>query len=186
MPSRTKQNLLKAITGEALARNKYTYYASIAMKQDLVWIARVFEETADNERAHAKEELENISETTEMTNTYNIHPLADTLTNLRNAEEGERYEFGTMYPEFEKIAREEGDIKAADLFKEIAKVEEKHAERYKILGDLLEKVELYKSKEEIEWKCLNCGRIHRGKSAPDECPLCKKKQGWYMGLGIVR
>jgi rubrerythrin len=183
---KTSQNLLKAIAGESMARNKYTYYAEIAMRECLVWIAKVFEETADNERAHAKEELEKIKETTEMTNTYDIHPLGQTLKNLRNAAAGETYEFTVMYPEFEKVAREEGEEETADMFKEISEVEEKHAERYTILADRLEAGKLFKSDEEIEWKCLNCGYIHKGKSAPEKCPVCKKPQGWYMGLKIVR
>jgi rubrerythrin len=186
MIKKSHQNLLKAIAGESMARNKYTYYAAIAMKEDLVWIARVFEETADNERAHAKEELEKITELTEMTNTYNIHPLAGTLQNLKNAAAGEKYEWGTMYPDFEKVAREEGENEIADLFKEISEVEEKHEKRYNILADRLEKGTLHQSETEIEWKCLNCGYIHKGTSAPEKCPVCKKPQGWYMGLGIVR
>jgi rubrerythrin len=183
---KTYENLLKAIAGESLARNKYTFYAEAAMKEGLVWISKVFEETADNERAHAKEELERISEKVEMTNSYDIHPLAGTLENLRNAAAGEKYEFGIMYPNFEKIAREEGEKDIADLFKEISEVEEKHAERYDILADRLEKGILFKSDNEIEWKCLNCGYIHKGTSAPDKCPLCQKPQGYYMALKLVR
>lgn len=183
---KSHENLLKAIAGESLARNKYTFYAEAAMKEGLVWIARVFEETADNERAHAKEELERISQKVEMTNTYDIHPLGNTLENLRNAAAGEKYEFGTMYPDFEKIAREEGENDIADLFREISEVEEKHAERYDILADKLEKGMLFKSETEIEWKCLNCGYIHKGTSAPEKCPLCQKPQGWYMALKAVR
>ena len=183
---KTQENLLKAIAGESMARNKYTYYAAEAMKEGLVWIARVFEETADNERVHAKEELEKIKNKTEMTNTYDIHPLGKTLENLRHAAEGEKFEFGTMYPEFEKVAREEGDEIAATLFKEVAEVEEKHAERFEILANKLEAGKLFENEDEIEWKCLNCGYIHKGKSAPEKCPLCLKPQGWYMGIGIVR
>ncbi len=182
----THQNLLKAIAGESIARNKYTYYAEIAMKEGLVWIAKVFEETADNERAHAQEELEKLHQKVEMTNTYDIHPLGDTLENLRNAEAGERYEFGTMYPNFEKVARQEGEQAIATLFKEVSEVEEKHAERYAILKKRLETKMLFKSQTPIEWKCLNCGYIHKGKTAPTKCPSCQKPQGYYMGLKIVR
>jgi rubrerythrin len=182
----TYQNLLKAITGESLARNKYTFYAKVAMKENLVWIAKVFEETADNERAHAEEELEKIKQKVEMTNTYDIHPLSNTLENLRNAAAGEKYEWGTMYPNFEKTAREEGENEIATLFKEISEVEEKHEERYNILADRLEKGNLFKGETEIEWKCLNCGYIHKGKSAPEKCPLCQKPQGYYMALGVIR
>jgi len=183
---KTLQNLLKAIAGESMARNKYTYFAEIALKEGLVWIAKVFEETADNERAHAQEELEKLTEKTEMTNTYDIHPLGNTLENLKNAAAGEEYEFGTMYPDFEKQAREKGETEIATLFKEISEVEEKHAQRYNLLADKLEKGTLFKSDTEIEWKCLNCGYIHKGTSAPQKCPLCMKPQGYYMGLKIVR
>lgn len=184
--NQTQANILKAIAGESMARNKYTYFAEIATKEGNMWIAKVFEETADNERAHAQEELEKLTEKVEMTNTYNIDPLADTLTNLRHAALGEEYEFGTMYPDFEKVAREEGEIEIANLFKEIAEVEEKHVERYTILADRLEAGKLYESDDEIEWKCLNCGYIHKGKHAPEKCPLCQKAQGYYMGLNILR
>ena len=183
---KTYENLLKAITGESLARNKYTFYAKVAMKEGLVWISKIFEETADNERAHAEEELEKINQKVEMTNTYDIHPLGNTLENLKFAAAGEKYEFGKMYPDFEKVAREEGEEEIATLFKEISEVEEKHAERYDILTDLLEKGKLFKSDIEIEWKCLNCGYIHKGKSAPEKCPLCQKPQGYYMALKVVR
>jgi rubrerythrin len=184
--SKTKENLLKAIAGESMARNKYTYYAEIARKENLIWVAEVFEETANNEKTHAKEELEQIDVHTEMTNTYDIHPLGNTLDNLRHAAEGETYEFGTMYPNFERDAREEGDEKAAKLFREIATVEEKHAERYVKMADRLESGLMFKNENEVEWKCLNCGYIHKGKEAPEKCPLCQKPQGWYMEIGFVR
>ena len=184
--NKTQQNLLKAIAGESMARNKYTYFAEIAMKEGLVWVSKVFEETADNEKAHAKEELEKIPATVEMTNTYDIHPLAGTLENLRNAATGEKYEWGTMYPNFEQEARDEGENEIADFFKEVAEVEEKHEERFNKLADLLESGKMFQSEQEAEWKCLNCGYIHKGKSAPEKCPVCKKPQGWYMQLGAVR
>jgi len=184
--SKTQENLLKAFAGESMARNKYTFFAKAAMAEGLVWVAKVFEETADNERAHAEEELEKITERVEMTNTYDIHPVKKTLENLRNAAAGEKYEWGTMYPNFENIAREEGEKEIATLFREISEVEEKHEERYNILANRLENGTLFKSDTEIEWKCLNCGYIHRGKSAPDKCPLCRKPQGYYMALKVVR
>jgi len=183
----TKPNLLKAIAGESMARNKYTFFAKIAAKEGLIWISKVFEETADQERAHAEEELEQIDKTTEMTNTYDIHPLADTLQNLRNAAAGEKYEFEVMYPTFEAKAKEEGDEAAATLFREIAEVEERHHERYVKLADRLEQGNLLSGQsEETEWKCLNCGYIHKGSEAPHVCPVCKKPQGWYMQIGFVR
>jgi len=182
----TKKNLLKAMTGESLARNKYTFFAKEARKEGLEWIARVFEETADNERAHAEEEYEQIDVDTLMENSYDVPKLGKTLENLRHAAEGEKFEYTEMYPNFQKIAEEEGDGKATTLFKEIKEVEGKHAERYTKLADLLETGKLYKSDNEIEWKCLNCGYIHKGTETPDPCPLCKKAQGWYMGISVVR
>lgn len=191
----TQQNLLKAIAGESMARNKYTYFAEIAMKEGLVWVAKVFEETAGNEKVHAQEELEKIPEKTEMTNTYDIQPLAGTLENLRNAAAGEKHEWGVMYSDFEKQARDEGETEIADLFKEIAEVEKKHEERYNILAGRLESGKMFESPaqsplgneagKEIEWKCLNCGYIHKGTSAPKKCPLCQKPQGWYMPIDIT-
>jgi len=107
--NQTQANLLKAIAGESIARNKYTFFAKIARKEGYEWIAQIFEETAENERAHAEEELEKLTDKTEMTNTYDIHPLGTTLENLQHAAEGEEYEFGTMYPSFEQIARDEDE-----------------------------------------------------------------------------
>jgi len=182
----TYSNLLKAIAGESMARNKYTYFAEIAEKECLIWIRNVFLETADNEKAHAKEEIEYIKEKTEMTNTYDIDPLADTLSNLKHAAAGEKYEWKEMYPGFEKVAREEKEEEIAKTFKEISEVEEKHEERYNKLAQLLESKKMFETEEEVEWKCLNCGYIHKGKSAPDKCPSCKKPQGWYERLGYVR
>jgi rubrerythrin len=184
--NKTQQNLLKAFAGESMARNKYTFFAKQALKEDLVWISKVFEETADNERAHAEEEYEKMIDKVEMTNTYDINKLGKTLENLKHAAAGEKFEWNEMYPDFEKTALEEGEDEIATLFKEIKEVEEKHEERYLILADLLEKNKLFESDIEIEWKCLNCGYVHKGISAPAVCPLCKKPQGWYMGLGVVR
>jgi rubrerythrin len=184
--SETSSNLLKAIAGESMARNKYTYFAEIARKEGYEWVAAVFEETAGNERAHAQEELEALNAPAEMTNTYGIDPLGDTLTNLKHAVAGEIFETETMYPEFKAKAEAEGNTKAAKLFGEIAEVEAKHAERYQILTDRLESGNMFKSEEESEWKCLNCGYIHTGTEAPDKCPLCMKPQAFYMELGVLR
>lgn len=184
--SKTQENLLKAFAGESMAKNKYTFFAKQARKEGLEWVARVFEETADNERAHAEEEYEKMEEKVEMTNTYDIHKLGTTVENLKHAAEGEKFEWGTMYPDFKKIAEEEGETEIAQFFQEVLEVEEKHGERYNILADKLEKNTLYKSDSEVEWKCLNCGYIHRGKTPPDKCPVCTKPKEWYMQLGLVR
>jgi rubrerythrin len=185
--SKTQENLLKAFAGESQARNKYTYYAERARKEGYEWIAQVFEETAGNERAHAQREFELMKGRVEMTNTYDIHSLGSTLENLRQAAAGEKYEWTSMYPEFEKTARAEGEKLIADVFKEIAEVEEKHEERYLKLADKLETGKLFSAGEpQAEWKCLNCGYIHRGPEAPKTCPACAKPQGFYMQLGFVR
>ena len=184
--SQTQENLLKAFAGESQARNKYTYYSEQARKENMIWIAEVFAETADNERAHAQEEYEQMVDNNKMTNTYDIRTQGTTLENLRHSVDGETHEYTQMYPGFAKIAEEEKEDKAFKLFTEGAEVEEKHAERFKILADRLEAGNLFKNDTEMEWKCLNCGYIHTGTEAPDECPVCAKPQTWYKGLGIVR
>lgn len=184
--SKTQENLLKAFAGESMARNKYIFFAKQARKEDLEWIARIFEETAENERAHAEEEYEKMIDKVEMTNTYNIHSIGKTLENLKAAAAGEKYEWGTMYPDFEKIARQENETEIADFFKEVGEVEKKHEERYLKLADALESNTLYKTDKEVGWKCLNCGYIHKGTTPPDNCPVCKKPHTWYMQIGFVR
>lgn len=184
--NKTQADLLKAFAGESMARNKYTFFAKQARKEGYEWIARVFEETADNERAHAEEEYEKMTDKAAMTNTYDIHAIATTLENLKAAAAGEKYEWGQMYPDFEKIARQEGENEIADFFKEVAEVEEKHEERYLKLADLLAKNKLSQADQEVEWKCLNCGYIHKGTAAPGKCPVCTKPAGWYMQLGVLR
>lgn len=184
--NKTQENLLKAFAGESMARNKYTFYAKKAREEGYEWIAQIFEETAENERAHAERLYSFMNDKVEMTNTYDIHALSKTSDNLKNAAEGEKYEWGKMYPSFEKQAREDKEIEIADMFREIAEVEEKHEERYNILDKLLETGKLFESDKETEWKCLNCGYIHKGKSAPIICPACGKPHNWYMQKGVVR
>lgn len=196
--TKTQQNLLKAFAGESQARNKYTIFAKMARKEDWEWIARVFEETADNERAHAEELYEMITGKVEAGATLEIAPYSTkTIDNLKMAAEGERFEWTSMYPDFEKVAHEESETAktvkekaemadAARLFGELKEVEEKHEERYIILAKKLDSATLYNSEAEVEWKCLNCGYIHRGKTPPTSCPLCKKPDRWYVRLGMVR
>ena len=136
--------------------------------------------------ATSEEEYEKMRDKVEMTNTYDIQALRKTAENLKAAAAGEKYERSSMYPDFEKAARAEGEIEIADMFKEIGEVEEKHEERYLKLVEMLENNTLFETDKEVEWKCLNCGYIHKGKSAPDCCPSCKKPQGWYMQLNIIR
>jgi rubrerythrin len=184
--SQTQQNLLRAFAGESQARNKYTQFAKVARKDDLEWIARIFEETADNERAHAAELFEQIRGPVAAPATLEIKPFSGTPDNLKTAAEGEKYEWTTMYPDFEKIALAEKETESVRLFGNLKKVEEKHEERYIIIAKKLDSKTLYDSDTVLEWKCLNCGYIHRGKTPPSKCPVCLKPRTWYMALGMVR
>ncbi len=186
--SQTQQCLLKAFTGESQARNKYFMFAKMARKEGLEWIARVFEETADNERAHAEELFEMIKGAVSVPNiTLDIHAYStNTVENLKTAAAGEKYEWTTMYPDFEKIAISEREAEPARLFGQLKKVEENHEERYIILARELDSKTLYDQNTEFEWKCVNCGYIHRGKTPPKTCPVCKKPYQWYMPLGLIR
>jgi len=184
--TQTQQNLLKAFAGESQARNKYGIFAKTARKEGLEWIARVFEETADNERAHAEELFEQIVGPVKTPAELSIEPFKKTLDNLKMAAEGEKYEWTSMYPEFEKVAIEEKDEKAAKLFGSLKLVEEKHEERYIIIARKLDSKTLYDADAELEWKCVNCGFIYKGKQPPMSCPVCTKPFNWYQPLGLVR
>lgn len=178
--SKTQENLLKAFAGESQARNRYTQFAKKARLEGYEGIARIFEETADNERAHAGEEWELIREHVKTVGELEISgPIGSTLENLKDAAAGENHETTTMYPGFEQIAKDEGETDIATLFKEVGEVEEKHRDRYLDLAAKVEAGKVFQSDTEIEWKCLNCGYIHKGTSAPEKCPVCKKPQGWY-------
>jgi rubrerythrin len=185
--NKTQENLLKAFAGESQARNRYLTFAKMARKEGWEWIARVFEETGDNERAHAEELYEMIKEKVAIKGDLEILPYSTkTVDNLKMAAGGEKHEWTVMYPEFENIAREEGEAEAERLFRELKEVEEKHEERYSILTEKLESGSLYKTEEKAEWKCSNCGYVHKGNTAPEACPVCKKAIGWYEPLGLVR
>ncbi len=184
--TQTQQSLLRAFAGESIARNKYNIFAKIARKDNLEWIARVFEETAENERVHAEELFEMIDRDLKIPGTLEIQPYAKTLDNLKMAAAGEKYEWTQMYPDFEKIALEEEQAEPARLFGNLKKVEEKHEERYIIIAKKLDSKTLYDRDVELEWKCVNCGFIYKGKAPPEKCPVCLKPYTWYMPLRMVR
>jgi rubrerythrin len=184
--TQTQQNLLKAFAGESQARNKYLTFAKIARKEGQEWIARVFEETADNEKVHAEELFELIKEKVDVDSKLEIQPFSKTIDNLKMAAEGEKYEWTTMYPNFEEQAEKDGDPEAIRLFGELKEVEEKHEERYIIIARKMDENTLFNSEVELEWKCVNCGYIHKGKTPPTTCPVCKKPLTWYEPLGLVR
>jgi rubrerythrin len=165
---KTKKNLEEAFAGESMARNKYTYFASVARKAGYIQIANLFEETADNEKEHAKvwaKQLGIISDS-----------VAD---NLKKAAEGENYENTSMYPRMEKEALEEGNPEIAKLFKEIGEVEKSHEIRYRKLLENIEKGEVFRKPEIKRWKCNNCGYIHEGEEAPELCPSCSHPQSYF-------
>ena len=170
---------MKAFAGESQARNKYTYFASAAKKEGYEQISAIFLETADNEKEHAKLLFKMLGETKiEITAEFPAG-LGETKTNLKHAAEGEKYEWGTMYPDFEKIAKKEGDKDAAELFHELAQVEIKHEKRYLRLLKNVEQRQVFKKNKVVKWHCRNCGYVHEGREAPLQCPACQHPQAYY-------
>lgn len=176
----TPKNIVRAIAGESMARNKYTFFASRARKDGFEQIAAIFEETADNEKEHAKRLMKLLKEETESSlEKFDFPTVKTTSENLATAATGEHWEATTMYPEFEKKARDEGMAEAADVFKEIGEVEEQHEKRYLKLKENVDNKKVFEKDEEVSWKCRNCGYVHIGKTAPDECPACAHAQAFY-------
>lgn len=184
--SLTQQNLLRAFAGESMARNKYTQFAKIARKEGFEWIARVFEETADNERVHAEELYEQIAGEVRAPQDLEIKSYAKTSDNLKLAAEGEKYEWTTMYPTFEKEALAEHEPLAESLFGQLKRVEKEHEERYIIIAKKLDDNTLYNPDAVLTWKCVNCGYVFQGKMPPPRCPVCKKPATWFAPLGLVK
>jgi rubrerythrin len=178
--SKTEKNLLKSFAGESQARNRYTFFASVARKEGYVQIQKIFEETAANEKEHAEVFFEYLKGgEVEITAAYPAGKIGTTEENLLAAAEGEKLEWGTLYPNFEKVAKEEGFHDIAESFEEIAEVEEEHEKRYRKLLANVKNGTVFKRDEEVEWHCLNCGYIHHGKEAPQICPACKHGIEYY-------
>ncbi len=178
--SETEKNLLKAFAGESQARNRYTYFMNVAKKEGYEQIAGIFQETADNEKEHAEIFFKHLEGgDVEITAAYPAGKIGTTAENLLAAAEGEKMEWGTLYPDFQKKAREEGFEKVAESFKEIGDVEEKHEERYRRLLENVKARTVFKRSKVVEWKCRNCGYVHEGKEAPKLCPACKHPQSYY-------
>jgi rubrerythrin len=181
--TKTEQNLLKAFAGESQARNRYTFFASEARKAGFEQIAAIFEETALNEKEHAKVFFKHLEGgDLEITATYPAGAIKDTRANLAAAAAGEKAEWGTIYPEFAKVARAEGFPEAAQSFEQIAKAEAFHESRYNKLGANLDKGEVFKRKSPVKWHCINCGYIVEGTEPPKMCPACKHPQAFYEVL----
>lgn len=167
--SKTEQNLMTAFAGESQARNKYTYFASKARKDGFEQIADIFEETANNEKEHAKMWFKEL----------NGGEIPSTMDNLLAAAEGENYEWTDMYKEFAETAREEGFTRLAYLFEEVAKIEKEHEERYrKLLVNVKDGLVFSREGDRI-WQCRNCGHIVIGKEAPKVCPVCNHPQSYF-------
>jgi len=178
--SETEKNLLKSFAGESQARNRYTFFASVARKEGYVQIQRIFEETAANEKEHAEVFFKHLEGgEVEITAAYPAGKIGTTEENLLAAAEGELMEWGTLYPDFAKVAREEGFLDVEESFTEIAEVEEEHEKRYRKLLENVKNGTVFKRDEEVEWHCLNCGYIHHGKEAPEVCPACDHPQSYY-------
>lgn len=178
--TKTEQNLLKAFAGESQARNRYDYFASKAKKEGYVQISMIFQETALNEKEHAKRFFKFLEGgTAEIQAAYPAGIIGDTLANLEAAADGEKEEWDVLYPDFAGVAQEEGFDEIATVFKEIAEVEEYHERRYRKLAANIREGRVFKRDGIVKWKCINCGYVHEGKEAPELCPACAHPQDYY-------
>ncbi len=165
--SKTEQNLRDAFSGESEARNKYTYFASVARKEGYQQIAAIFEETANNEKEHAKMWFKE------------LQGIGTTADNLLAAANGENYEWTDMYATFAEEAEEEGFTEIAKRFRMVAEIEKSHEERYRALLNNVEMQAVFEKSEETMWECRNCGHLVMGKKAPEVCPVCKHPQAYF-------
>jgi len=178
--SQTEKNLLAAFAGESQARNRYTYFSGVAKKEGYEQISAIFLETADNEKEHAKRFFKLLEGgDVEITAAYPAGVIGATLDNLKAAADGEKMEWTKIYKDFENVARKERLEEAADQFKEIAEVEERHEARYRKLWKNVKDKTVFKKDAVVKWKCRNCGYVHEGKVAPDKCPACAHPQAYY-------
>ena len=166
--TKTEKNLMTAFAGESQARNKYTYYASKAKKEGYVQISKIFEETAANEKEHAKIWFKLFN-----------NGIGSTIENLKDAANGENYEWTDMYATFAKEAREEGFEEIAKLFEGVAKIEKEHEERYRKLLENINQNTVFKSDIDTIWQCSNCGHTYQGENAPETCPVCAHPQAYF-------
>ncbi len=178
--TQTEKNLLAAFAGESQARNRYTFFASKAKKEGYEQIAAIFQETADNEKEHAEVFFKHLKGgDVEIVASYPAGLIGSTAENLLAAAEGEKMEWGTLYPDFGKIAEKEGFPIVAHSFKKIAEVEARHERRYRKLLENVNKKQVFKKQKVVKWKCRNCGYVHEGINAPDICPACQHPQSYY-------
>ena len=182
--TRTERNLLTAFAGESQARNRYTYFASQAKKDGYEQMSFIFEETANQEKEHAKRLFKFLEGgEAEITAAFPAGVIGSTLENLKAAAAGEKHEYSVMYPDFAKIAEQEGFNEIAKVFRSIAVAEKQHEKRYNDLAANIEAGRVFKREKETVWRCRNCGYIHKGPDAPDECPACAHPQAYFELLG---
>ena len=181
--TKTEKNILTAFAGESQARNRYTFFASQAKKEGYEQIAAIFEETANQEKEHAKRLFKFLEGgEVEIQASFPAGVIGTTLENLKAAAAGENYEHTTMYPEFAKVAREEGFDKIAAVMEAIAVAEKQHEKRYLALAKNIEEGKVFKKDKEIIWRCRNCGYLHIGKEAPEERPACAHPKAYFEVL----
>ena len=182
--TKTERNLLTAFAGESQARNRYTFFASRAKKEGYEQISGVFSETAANEKEHAERLFKFLEGgEVEISAAFPAGVIGDTSENLRAAAAGENYEHTKMYPEFARIAKEEGLSEGAAVFSAIAVAEKQHEKRFLALLENIEKGRVFKRERVVKWRCRNCGYIHEGTSAPEKCPACAHAQAYFELLG---
>lgn len=182
--TKTEKNILTAFAGESQARNRYTYYAAQAKKEGYVQISAIFEETADQEKEHAKRLYKMLEGgEVEITASFPAGTIGSTAENLKRAAMGENYEHTDMYPSFARIAREEGYDDLAKVFEAIAVAEKQHEKRYLALLSNVENSRVFHREQAQVWRCRNCGYIHEGKGAVEVCPACAHPQAHFELLG---
>ncbi|MCW4034652.1 MAG: rubrerythrin family protein [Candidatus Bathyarchaeota archaeon] len=178
--SKTEQNLLKSFAGESQARNRYTFFASVAKKEGYEQISAIFTETAGNEKEHAELFFKLLTGgMAEITASYPAGIISTTAENLKEAADGEKMEWGTLYPDFADVAEQEGFPEIANTFRMVAKVEKEHETRYRKLLANVKTGTVFKKDKVIKWKCRNCGHVYEGSEAPDKCPVCDHAQSYF-------
>lgn len=182
--TKTEKNLLAAFAGESQARNRYTYFAGQARKDGFMQIAAIFEETANQEKEHAKRFFSFLQGgEVEITASFPAGVIGSTLENLKEAAAGENFEHTTLYPEFARVAEEEGFSEIAALFRFVSVAEKQHEKRYRDLAANVEKDRVFKRETKVIWRCLNCGYLYEGDEAPQQCPACAHPKSYYELLG---
>jgi rubrerythrin len=182
--SLTEKNLMAAFAGESQARNRYTFFAGQARKDGYVQVAAIFEETANQEKEHAKRFFQFLEGGEVMVSAaFPAGVIASTLENLKAAAAGENHEHTSLYPEFARTAQQEGFQAVAEVFQAISVAEKQHEKRYRDLAENIERGRVFKREPETVWRCINCGYLHQGSEAPESCPACAHPRSYYELLG---